>query len=114
MIVDDDWDDLPDLGTFATIDPLSDRIEFREDPLSLSKIESVRPFRQDRSDQQPIRLVRTQDDRLLVMEGNHGVYAARLDGLAAIRAKVCRLDEWETAYGPISQRRGNNNPGFQS
>ncbi len=111
---DDDSEDLPDVGVETEINPQSDQIEFREDPLSLAKIAAVRPFQQNLSDEQPIRIVRSDAGRLLVMEGNHRVYAARVDGLMSIRARVCSLDEWQTAYGRISQRRGNNNPGFQA
>ena len=115
MILDDDEsDDLPNVGVEEEVDPRGDRIVFREDPLSRAKVAAVRPFRQDLSDRQPIRIVRSPDQSLLVLEGNHRVYAARLDGLGSIRAKVCNLSEREAAYGQISRRRGNNNPGLQA
>ena len=106
--------DSPDLGIEGTIDPTDPRLVFAEDPLSRHKIAAVRPFVQELSDGggQPIRVVLADDGGIYLKQGNHRVYAARLDGLRVVGVRIYNQEQWEASFEQSFERWGNDNPGF--
>jgi hypothetical protein len=114
MTGDDLSQEPPDLGVEETIDPLDDRLVFTEDPLSRQKIDAVRPFNQAASDSggQPVRVTVCTDGSKYTKQGNHRLYAARLDGLRAVNALIYTPEQWEASFEMSFDGRGNNNPGI--
>jgi len=98
-------------GQWASIDPASEDILFREDPLSRTKIEALKPFRPELSNaSQPIRVVATREVKKVIMQGNHRVMAALEQGLRSVPALVYNEEQWEILTEMAFVARGTNNP----
>ena len=101
-----------DPGMRGNINPMKDRIVFREYSLSRERIEGVSPFSQALSDAggQPIRVVVTPSGERSIMQGNHRVYGAQEQGLQSIEGIIYTPEQWESLAGSPFVLRGTNNP----
>jgi hypothetical protein len=112
MAADDRSQEPPDLGVEGSVDPCDETLTFIEDPLSKYKINAVRPFDQAASDGggQPIRVVVCNDGTKYIKQGNHRLYAARLDGLRSVKGLVYSPEQWEASFETSFEPWGKNKP----
>jgi hypothetical protein len=105
-----------DPGVRGTLNPAKDNILFREAKLFRRRLNKVRPFNQALSDSggQPIRVVVGPSGEKYIMQGNHRVWGAQIDGLQAVEALIYTPDQWEALTGSPFVPRGTNNPAISS
>lgn len=91
----------PDPGVRKSINLKGTRVVYREATLSSRRIDDVRPFDQALSDRssQPIRAVIAEDGTAYIMQGNHRVFAATLDGVEFVEGLLYTPQQWQSFTG---------------
>ncbi len=99
-------------GVWGKINPAKDDIVFRERELQRSRINALRPFDQTLSNGggQPIRVVVGKSGEKYIMQGNHRIYGAQIDGLQEVEAIVYTPEQWEALTGSPFTLHGTRQP----
>jgi hypothetical protein len=101
-----------DPGVRGAINPLKDKIVFREYSLSRQKINDVSPFNQQLSDSggSPIRVVVAQSGEKYILQGNNRVFGGQEQKLQSLEGLLYTEEQWEEFSGSPFDYRGTNNP----
>jgi hypothetical protein len=80
--------------------------------VSNTLVKRARPFDQAASDGggEPIRIVVCGDGTKYIKQGNHRLYAARLDGLRSVKGLIYSPEQWEASFETSIEPWGKNKP----